>query len=201
MLQHNKNDESIEKAVNESSYDKLNERLERINRDFETLAKSDELVFKILPLLQKQQISLRIDENRFGRAKGGEQNSSAQSNESQNRVFTNAASSHFTDKEAKFNLQTLSIGYDKNIFDDFLLGIIASASTATLSSDEMKFRPKIYSVSLYSNAILSDGELQNELSFSSLSGDKTIAEATGRQKGKTLFLRRFINLVTRASSR
>lgn len=187
LLQHNKNDESIEKAVNESSYDKLNERLERINRDFETLAKSDELVLKILPLLQKQQISLRIDENRFGRAKGGEQNSSAQSNEPENRVFTNAASSHFTDKEAKFNLQTLSIGYDKNIFDDFLLGIIASASSATLSSDEMKFKPKIYSISLYSNAILSDGELQNELNFSSLSGDKTIAEATGRQKGKTLF--------------
>lgn len=196
LLEHNKNDESIEKAVNESSYDKLNERLERINRDFKTLANTDKNVLKAMPLLQKQQISLRIEQNRFTTQKFAA-SSSIQSDvtpnfilvdEPQNRVFANAAASYFANNGAKFSLQSASIGYDKKLFDDdFLLGIIASASSATLSSDEMKFTPKIYSVSLYSNAILSAGELQNELSFSALSGNKTIANMTGEQKSKNFF--------------
>lgn len=194
LLQHNKNDKSIDKAINEDKYDELNAKLEKISKDFKTLAKSNESALTIVPLIQKQQINLRIEQNRFTTQKFATANN-VQSDvapnfiliDEPNRVFTNVAASYFSNKNDKFTLQSASIGYDKKLFDDdFLLGIMASLSQGQFSSEQTTFKPKIYTFSMYSNAIFNAGELQNELSFSALSGNKSFQNDTGEHKGTNL---------------
>ena len=197
LLQHNKNDESIDKAVNMSDYTALNQRLAQIDTSLKTIANADSAALKTLPLLQKQEINARIQQNRFTTAKfalakitNPAQKSDIvptllylDENERQNRVWSGASASFFSNDSDKFSLQSVSIGYDRKLFgDEFLLGILASLTNTQLSSNEMSLNPKIYTLALYSDALFRHGELQNELSFSLLNGDKGFESESGSYK-------------------
>lgn len=197
LLQHNKNDASIDKAVNMSDYTALNQRLAQIDTSLKTIANADSAALKTLPLLQKQEINARIQHNRFTTAKfalakitNPAQKSDIvptllylDENERQNRVWSGASASFFSNDSDKFSLQSVSIGYDRKLFgDEFLLGILASLTNTQLSSDETSLNPKIYTLALYSDALFRHGELQNELSFSLLNGDKGFESENGSYK-------------------
>ncbi len=197
LLQHNKNDASIDKAVNMSDYTALNQRLAQIDTSLKTIANVDSSALKTLPLLQKQEINARIQQNRFTTAKfalakitNPAQKSDIvptllylDENERQNRVWSGASASFFGNSSDKFSLQSVSIGYDRKLFgDEFLLGILASLTNTQLSSDETSLNPKIYTLALYSDALFRHGELQNELSFSLLNGDKGFESENGSYK-------------------
>ena len=197
LLQHNKNDASIDKAVNMSDYTALNQRLAQIDTSLKTIANADSAALKTLPLLQKQEINARIQQNRFTTAKfalakitNPAQKSDIvptllylDENERQNRVWSGASASFFSNDSDKFSLQSVSIGYDRKLFgDEFLLGILASLTNTQLSSNEMSLNPKIYTLALYSDALFRHGELQNELSFSLLNGDKGFESESGSYK-------------------
>lgn len=197
LLQHNKNDESIEKVVNSGDYTALNQRLAQIDTSLKTIANADSAALKTLPLLQKQEINARIQQNRFTTAKfalakitNPAQKSDIvptllylNENERQNRVWSGASASFFSNDSDKFSLQSVSIGYDRKLFgDEFLLGILASLTNTQLSSDETSLNPKIYTLALYSDALFRHGELQNELSFSLLNGDKGFESESGSYK-------------------
>lgn len=197
LLQHNKNDESIDKAVNMSDYSALNQRLAQIDTSLKTIANADSAALKTLPLLQKQEINARIQQNRFTTAKfalakitNPAQKSDIvptllylDENERQNRAWSGASASFFGNGSDKFSLQSVSIGYDRKLFgDEFLLGILASLTNTQLSSDETSLNPKIYTLALYSDALFKHGELQNELSFSLLNGDKGFESENGSYK-------------------
>lgn len=197
LLQHNKNDESIDKAVNMSDYSALNQRLAQIDTSLKTIANADSAALKTLPLLQKQEINARIQQNRFTTAKfalakitNPAQKSDIvptllylDENERQNRVWSGASASFFSNDSDKFSLQSVSIGYDRKLFgDEFLLGILASLTNTQLSSNELSLNPKIYTLALYSDALFRHGELQNELSFSLLNGDKGFESESGSYK-------------------
>ena len=197
LLQHNKNDTSIDKAVNMSDYTALNQRLAQIDTSLKTIANADSAALKTLPLLQKQEINARIQQNRFTTAKfalakitNPAQKSDIvptllylDENERQNRVWSGASASFFSNDSDKFSLQSVSIGYDRKLFgDEFLLGILASLTNTQLSSDETSLNPKIYTLALYSDALFKHGELQNELSFSLLNGDKGFESENGSYK-------------------
>ena len=197
LLQHNKNDESIDKAINMSDYTALNQRLAQIDTSLKTIANADSAALKTLPLLQKQEINARIQQNRFTTAKfalakitNPAQKSDIvptllylDENERQNRVWSGASASFFSNDSDKFSLQSVSIGYDRKLFgDEFLLGILASLTNTQLSSDETSLNPKIYTLALYSDALFRHGELQNELSFSLLNGDKGFESESGSYK-------------------
>lgn len=197
LLQHNKNDESIDKAVNMSDYSALNQRLAQIDTSLRTIANADSAALKTLPLLQKQEINARIQQNRFTTAKfalakitNPAQKSDIvptllylDENERQNRVWSGASASFFGNGSDKFSLQSVSIGYDRKLFgDEFLLGILASLTNTQLSSDETSLNPKIYTLALYSDALFRQGELQNELSFSLLNGEKGFESENGSYK-------------------
>ena len=197
LLQHNKNDASIDKAVNMSDYTALNQRLAQIDTSLKTIANADSAALKTLPLLQKQEINARIQQNRFTTAKfalakitNPAQKSDIvptllylDENERQNRVWSGASASFFGNGSDKFSLQSVSIGYDRKLFgDEFLLGILASLTNTQLSSDETSLNPKIYTLALYSDALFKHGELQNELSFSLLNGDKGFESENGSYK-------------------
>lgn len=197
LLQHNKNDTSIDKAVNMSDYSALNQRLAQIDTSLKTIANADSAALKTLPLLQKQEINARIQQNRFTTAKfalakitNPAQKSDIvptllylDENERQNRAWSGASASFFGNGSDKFSLQSVSIGYDRKLFgDEFLLGILASLTNTQLSSDETSLNPKIYTLALYSDALFRQGELQNELSFSLLNGDKGFESENGSYK-------------------
>lgn len=197
LLQHNKFDKSIDKAVNMSDYTALNQRLAQIDTSLKTIANADSAALKTLPLLQKQEINARIQQNRFTTAKfalakitNPAQKSDIvptllylDENERQNRVWSGASASFFGNGSDKFSLQSVSIGYDRKLFgDEFLLGILASLTNTQLSSDETSLNPKIYTLALYSDALFRHGELQNELSFSLLNGDKGFESENGSYK-------------------
>lgn len=197
LLQHNKNDASIDKAINMSDYTALNQRLAQIDTSLKTIANADSAALKTLPLLQKQEINARIQQNRFTTAKfalakitNPAQKSDIvptllylDENERQNRVWSGASASFFGNGSDKFSLQSVSIGYDRKLFgDEFLLGILASLTNTQLSSDETSLNPKIYTLALYSDALFRHGELQNELSFSLLNGDKGFESESGSYK-------------------
>ena len=197
LLQHNKNDTSIDKAVNMSDYSALNQRLAQIDTSLKTIANADSAALKTLPLLQKQEINARIQQNRFTTAKfalakitNPAQKSDIvptllylDENERQNRVWSGASASFFSNNSDKFSLQSVSIGYDRKLFgDEFLLGILASLTNTQLSSNEMSLNPKIYTLALYSDVLFRHGELQNELSFSLLNGDKGFESESGSYK-------------------
>ena len=197
LLQHNKNDTSIDKAVNMSDYTALNQRLAQIDTSLKTIANADSAALKTLPLLQKQEINARIQQNRFTTAKfalakitNPAQKSDIvptllylDENERQNRVWSGASASFFGNGSDKFSLQSVSIGYDRKLFgDEFLLGILASLTNTQLSSNELSLNPKIYTLALYSDALFKHGELQNELSFSLLNGDKGFESESGSYK-------------------
>lgn len=197
LLQHNKNDASIDKAVNMSDYSALNQRLAQIDTSLKTIANADSAALKTLPLLQKQEINARIQQNRFTTAKfalakitNPAQKSDIvptllylDENERQNRAWSGASASFFGNGSDKFSLQSVSIGYDRKLFgDEFLLGILASLTNTQLSSDETSLNPKIYTLALYSDALFRHGELQNELSFSLLNGDKGFESENGSYK-------------------
>mgnify|MGYP004453725909 CR=1 FL=1 len=197
LLQHNKFDTSIDKAVNLGDYTALNQRLAQIDTSLKTIANADSAALKTLPLLQKQEINARIQQNRFTTAKfalakitNPAQKSDIvptllylDENERQNRVWSGASASFFGNGSDKFSLQSVSIGYDRKLFgDEFLLGILASLTNTQLSSDETSLNPKIYTLALYSDALFRHGELQNELSFSLLNGDKGFESESGSYK-------------------
>lgn len=197
LLQHNKNDASIDKAVNMSDYTALNQRLAQIDTSLKTIANADSAALKTLPLLQKQEINARIQQNHFTTAKfalakitNPAQKSDIvptllylDENERQNRAWSGASASFFGNGSDKFSLQSVSIGYDRKLFgDEFLLGILASLTNTQLSSNELSLNPKIYTLALYSDALFRQGELQNELSFSLLNGDKGFESESGSYK-------------------
>ena len=197
LLEHNKFDTSIDKAINMSDYTALNQRLAQIDTSLKTIANADSAALKTLPLLQKQEINARIQQNRFTTAKfalakitNPVQKSDIvptllylDENERQNRVWSGASASFFGNGSDKFSLQSVSIGYDRKLFgDEFLLGILASLTNTQLSSDETSLNPKIYTLALYSDALFRHGELQNELSFSLLNGDKGFESESGSYK-------------------
>ena len=197
LLEHNKFDTSIDKAINMSDYTALNQRLAQIDTSLKTIANADSAALKTLPLLQKQEINARIQQNRFTTAKfalakitNPVQKSDIvptllylDENERQNRVWSGASASFFGNGSDKFSLQSVSIGYDRKLFgDEFLLGILASLTNTQLSSDETSLNPKIYTLALYSDALFRHGELQNELSFSLLNGDKGFESENGSYK-------------------
>ena len=202
LLQHNQNDESIEKAINLGDYSALNTRLARLDTSFTNLANADKRAFKTLPRLQKQEINARIQQNRFtnakfalARAKNLMQKSDVAptlsyliENERKNRAWSSAGVSFFSNKGDTFNLQSISLGYDRRFFgDEFLLGVMASLTNAQLSANDISFNPKIYTLAFYSDALFARGELQNQLSLSHLNGDKSFESENSSYKSLNSF--------------
>lgn len=195
LLQHDKNDESIDKAIaNTNDKTALNTRLAGLQKSFETLAATDEGVLKTLPLLQKQDINARIQQNRFTRAKFAFNDTLTRSDflptllkfvedERKNRAWSSAGASYFTHKDSKFTLQSVNLGYDRKLLnDELLLGVMAGLTQTQLNSNIMSLNPQIYTLALYSDMLFNGGQMQNELSFSLLNGDKSFENETSSYK-------------------
>lgn len=195
LLQHDKNDESIDKAIaNTNDKTALNTRLAGLQKSFESLAATDEGVLKTLPLLQKQDINARIQQNRFTRAKFAFNDTLTRSDflptllkfvedERKNRAWSSAGASYFTHKDSKFTLQSVNLGYDRKLLnDELLLGVMAGLTQTQLNSNIMSLNPQIYTLALYSDMLFNSGQMQNELSFSLLNGDKSFENETSSYK-------------------
>lgn len=195
LLQHDKNDESIDKAIaNTNDKTALNTRLAGLQKSFESLAATDEGVLKTLPLLQKQDINARIQQNRFTRAKFVFNDTLTRSDflptllkfvedERKNRAWSSAGASYFTHKDSKFTLQSVNLGYDRKLLnDELLLGVMAGLTQTQLNSNIMSLNPQIYTFALYSDMLFNGGQMQNELSFSLLNGDKSFENETSSYK-------------------
>ena len=207
LLGHDKNDASIDKAVNLSDYKALNSRLARLDESFKRLANTSGDVLQALPLLHRQEINARIRQNRlekfaldelFGmsfalndRLANPTQRSDIvprlafwSEKERANRVWSSASAGYFTQDNGKLSLQSLSIGYDKRLLDSkLLLGVLGSLTNASLSDEMLSQSPKIYTLALYSDVLFGSGELQNELSVSFASGEKSFEGESGDYKG------------------
>ena len=184
LLQHNKFDKNVDKAVNLSDYSALQERLISLDKSFKDVANSSSNVLETLPLLQRHNINKRIQNQRFTGAKyayNEERYNPLQKSdfipallyldkmEKEERVWSNVGGGYFTKDESKMSLQSVSVGYDKKLLsNEFLFGVMASITQMQLShsADEFKQNPQIYSLTFYSNALFGDDELQNELGFS-----------------------------------
>ena len=194
LLQHNKFDTSIDKAVNLGDYSALQERLVNFDESFKRLANSSSNVLETLPLLQRRNINARIQSRRFASAKyayNEERYNPLQKSdfmptllyldqmEQEERVWSNAGGGYFTKDESKMRLQSVSVGYDKKLLgNEFLFGAMASITQTQLShsADDFKQNPQIYSLAFYSNALLDGNELQNELGFSFFNDKRHIGD-------------------------
>ena len=194
LLQHNKFDKSIDKAVNLGDYSALQERLVNLDESFKHLANSSSNVLETLPLLQRRNINERIQSRRFASAKyayNEERYNPLQKSdfmptllyldqmEQEERVWSNVGGGYFTKDESKMSIQSVSVGYDKKLLgSEFLFGAMASITQTQLShsADEFKQNPQIYSLAFYSNALLGDDELQNELGFSFFNDKRHIGD-------------------------
>ena len=194
LLQHNKFDKSIDKAVNLGDYSALQERLVNLDESFKHLANSSSNVLETLPLLQRRNINARIQSRRFASAKyayNEERYNPLQKSdfmptllyldqmEQEERVWSNAGGGYFTKDESKMSLQSVSVGYDKKLLgNEFLFGAMASITQTQLShsADDFKQNPQIYSLAFYSNALLDGNELQNELGFSFFNDKRHIGD-------------------------
>lgn len=194
LLQHNDFDKSVDKAVNLSDYSALQERLISLDKSFKDVANSSSNVLETLPLLQRHNINKRIQNQRFTGAKyayNEERYNPLQKSdfipallyldkmEKEERVWSNVGGGYFTKDESKMSLQSVSVGYDKKLLsNEFLFGVMASITQMQLShsADEFKQNPQIYSLTLYSNALFGDDELQNELGFSFFNDKRHIGD-------------------------
>ena len=194
LLQHNKFDKSIDKAVNLGDYSALQERLVNLDESFKHLANSSSNVLETLPLLQRRNINERIQSRRFASAKyayNEERYNPLQKSdfmptllyldqmEQEERVWSNVGGGYFTKDESKMSIQSVSVGYDKKLLgSEFLFGAMASITQTQLShsADDFKQNPQIYSLAFYSNALLDGNELQNELGFSFFNDKRHIGD-------------------------
>ncbi|SUW96783.1 anti-codon nuclease masking agent [Campylobacter jejuni subsp. doylei] len=194
LLQHNKFDKNVDKAVNLSDYSALQERLISLDKSFKDVANSSSNVLETLPLLQRHNINKRIQNQRFTGAKyayNEERYNPLQKSdfipallyldkmEKEERVWSNVGGGYFTKDESKMSLQSVSVGYDKKLLsNEFLFGVMASITQMQLShsADEFKQNPQIYSLTFYSNALFGDDELQNELGFSFFNDKRHIGD-------------------------
>ena len=194
LLQHNKFDKSIDKAVNLGDYSALQERLISLDKSFKDVANSSSNVLETLPLLQRHNINKRIQNQRFIGAKyayNEERYNPLQKSdfipallyldkmEKEERVWSNVGGGYFTKDESKMSLQSVSVGYDKKLLsNEFLFGVMASITQMQLShsADEFKQNPQIYSLTFYSNALFGDDELQNDLGFSFFNDKRHIGD-------------------------
>lgn len=205
LLQHNKFDKSIDKAVNLGDYSALQERLISLDKSFKDVANSSSNVLETLPLLQRHNINKRIQNQRFTGAKyayNEERYNPLQKSdfipallyldkmEKEERVWSNVGGGYFTKDESKMSLQSVSVGYDKKLLsNEFLFGVMASITQMQLShsADEFKQNPQIYSLTFYSNALFGDDELQNELGFSFFNDKRHIGDEELSARGVGTF--------------
>ncbi len=110
--------------------------------------------------------------------------------EDANRLWANAGGGYFKGADGAFSFQNISVGYDKRAFGgDLVLGALLGftnsnfSSSGALSGSKLSQEPKIYTLSLYSNALLGFLELQNELSASAIDGELNLDGASGDYKG------------------
>ncbi len=210
LLQHDKNDESVKNAINLGAYTALQSRLASLEKSLESLAHSGEKVLKSLPLLHRQEISTRITQNRLGKftlnglsgtkfAYNGALNRLANptqrsdiaprlalwsEKERANRVWSNVGAGYFAQNGDKLSLYSVSLGYDRRFLgDNLLVGGLLSLTNADFRAEKLTQSPKIYTLALYSDAILGVGELQNELSGSFISGDMSFEDESADYKG------------------
>lgn len=101
-----------------------------------------------------------------------------------NRVWANAGGGYFKGDGSTLSFQNISVGYDKRAFGgDFLLGALLGLTNSTFKDEKLSQEPKIYTFSLYSNALLGFLELQNELSVSAIDGKLYFSGENGDYKG------------------
>ena len=101
-----------------------------------------------------------------------------------NRVWANAGGGYFKGDGSTLSFQNISVGYDKRAFGwDFLLGALLGLTNSVFKDEKLSQEPKIYTFSLYSNALLGFLELQNELSVSAIDGKLYFNGENGDYKG------------------
>lgn len=101
-----------------------------------------------------------------------------------NRVWANAGGGYFKGDDSTLSFQNISVGYDKRAFGgDFLLGALLGLTNSVFKDEKLSQEPKIYTFSLYSNALLGFLELQNELSVSAIDGKLYFSGESGDYKG------------------
>lgn len=101
-----------------------------------------------------------------------------------NRVWANAGGGYFKGDDSTLSFQNISVGYDKRAFGgDFLLGALLGLTNSAFKDEKLSQEPKIYTLSLYSNALLGFFELQNELSVSAIDGKLYFNGENGDYKG------------------
>ena len=101
-----------------------------------------------------------------------------------NRVWANAGGGYFKGDDSTLSFQNISVGYDKRAFGgDFLLGALLGLTNSAFKDEKLSQEPKIYTLSLYSNALLDFLELQNELSVSAIDGKLYFSSESGDYKG------------------
>ena len=101
-----------------------------------------------------------------------------------NRVWANAGGGYFKGDDSTLSFQNISVGYDKRAFSgDFLLGALLGLTNSVFKDEKLSQEPKIYTFSLYSNALLGFLELQNELSVSAIDGKLYFSGESGDYKG------------------
>lgn len=101
-----------------------------------------------------------------------------------NRVWANAGGGYFKGDDSTLSFQNISVGYDKRAFGgDFLLGALLGLTNSAFKDEKLSQEPKIYTLSLYSNALLGFLELQNELSVSAIDGKLYFSGESGDYKG------------------
>lgn len=101
-----------------------------------------------------------------------------------NRVWANAGGGYFKGDDSTLSFQNISVGYDKRAFGgDFLLGALLGLTNSEFKDEKLSQEPKIYTLSLYSNALLGFLELQNELSVSAIDGKLYFSGESGDYKG------------------
>ena len=101
-----------------------------------------------------------------------------------NRVWANTGGGYFKGDGSTLSFQNISVGYDKRAFGgDFLLGALLGLTNSAFKDKKLSQEPKIYTFSLYSNALLGFLELQNELSVSAIDGKLYFSGESGDYKG------------------
>lgn len=101
-----------------------------------------------------------------------------------NRVWANAGGGYFKGDDSTLSFQNISVGYDKRAFGgDFLLGALLGLTNSVFKNEKLSQEPKIYTFSLYSNALLGFFELQNELSVSAIDSKLYFNGENGDYKG------------------
>ncbi|ANV97885.1 hypothetical protein BBW65_03310 [Helicobacter enhydrae] len=164
LIQHNPNDKYIQMAGNASQYTELERQLNQLDTRLERMAKANSgaMSAKILHSNNDVINNHLID---------------AQTRQSGDDLWSNVGGGYFGQNDGKLVLYGVDFGYDKTIAlaqSSYVFGVMAGIGQARHSAFNMSDNTLFYNVALYGLAIFDANEIQSNVHFAYLSGDRTL---------------------------